>query len=644
MLFLLNMGEVKNICMDIKKFVNSREYEMIGSIIMSENKIIKNSQLNKTIEDGMEGLFKLSSLDYFNLDMSNNMLCGYEKFIKNNSLDVKTLCLSGPLVKCIFDKNIKNVKPLFIVDLIGGHDIIGQTHTFDMIEFKINKKQYKYFNYIILNREPIDRVGWIDGEIWVGGGFINELFKRLSYYDPNLFDPIFNITHDYLNISRGVSINYTIKEMIEKVDIKSLHSLDRSVLQNTIINVNGNNYQSIEYVMYCMTVETNKLLLYKYREIILFLSDLQYFRHPIYVAKMLKIDTTYPIIYNIVSEMGHKYAGYIANLNDVNSLNICSTNQIDLLLLTEMIKHDDINFFIFCESINIIDRFKYKSKISQKFVDLIIEHKAYTIMSKLIEIEILDFYKYKMIFLTEHLDMLDKQYVDYIKQDNKNDITISREKKELLFELLEQTIQMGLASSFYAFYKLFPSIIDSDQEDVLIDRIKDDSSSKILEIILKINPTMINHIDSNGKTALIRCAELGMGRCVNILLNCGADYEIVDGCGDTYIHKLAEKYHIILQQVIRKSLKCIDMKNNLGKTPAIVAAENSNEEGFYILKGLIANLIMSDNWGNTAYHYICHKKICLGMIIINYKNKFNLTPEDYCTIDRSFYHFQEPVY
>ena len=176
----------------------------------------------------------------------------------------------------------------------------------------------------------------------------------------------------------------------------------------------------------------------------------------------------------------------------------------------------------------------------------------------------------------------------------------------------------------------------------ILHTINTDNSIDILEIILKKNIHIIDEKNSDGKTPLILYAELGLNKCVQKLIEYGADYELVDNMSDTMLHKLCANGNLeTVQSIIRHVVDIIDIKNEKLMTPAIIAAFNKHEEIFYILKGLNANLEETDIYGNTVYHYICESKICPNMMIINKKNKFGFTPSDYCKISHNFYYFQK---
>lgn len=236
--------------------------------------------------------------------------------------------------------------------------------------------------------------------------------------------------------------------------------------------------------------------------------------------------------------------------------------------------------------------------------------------------------------------------------------------QELILNNLPEIINRGLTRSFYMVLKLCPHILD---HQIAINKLNycpkhhhgtvsianipplgnilhlldSDKAIDILEIILKKAPELIDSKDEDGTTPLIRYAELGLIACVQKILVHGADYELADNKSDTFLHKLCQKGYLdIIKHVTKNVVSIIDSRNDLMMTPAITATVNGYEEIFYVLKGLNANLDACDIYGNTVYHYICHSQICPGFIIVNRKNKYGLTPYEYCRLAPKYYYFQ----
>ena len=83
------------------------------------------------------------------------------------------------------------------------------------------------------------------------------------------------------------------------------------------------------------------------------------------------------------------------------------------------------------------------------------------------------------------------------------------------------------------------------------------------------------------------------------------------------------------------------MPNGNSEYPIMICCKNKNEEMFYLMKSLGANLDVRDGYGNTVYHYICANSICLNMTVECIQNFFGLTPKDYCVLSPKYYHFIE---
>jgi hypothetical protein len=96
-----------------------------------------------------------------------------------------------------------------------------------------------------------------------------------------------------------------------------------------------------------------------------------------------------------------------------------------------------------------------------------------------------------------------------------------------------------------------------------------------------------------------------------------------------------------LKFVLKKYSELINIPNNNFETPVIICCKYNNENMYYILKSMGADLDEKDYHGNTVYHYICLNKMCIGTIIKNIKNKFGLAPIDYLKLSHIYYSIVE---
>ena len=559
---------------------------------------------------------------------------------------------------------------------------------------------------ILSNKNILDRIALNGYELWVSGMFIFEMFKRVSCQDINITDPVFGYPEDILDIYDRTNIDIdTIKHLIDTVNIEDLQKIDSDKIESTFIVVDNHKYTVLEYTVYKMMEENiHPVISYQIKTMFLYLSKFQYFRPIIFVANMLGFNKIYPEMYETILKLKHKIVVDLSidnkSLNSMNSMN--SIYHIDMLILHHLIKTDDDDQFVdYIAGMGVVKKFKQESKTIEKIIDWMIKFKAIKIITALIDCDILsDHHRYKIIFLTQEFNLLGREFLrryvlkrehikisktkessdtlshnsqsktiddkidsgNYDKQlddqlDDQKDIyyTISLQHQCIILNILQCIIEKSLTRSFFMVLKLCPYILESNcikktlsahiknnHGGNILHTINADSSVDILEIILKKNKILIDEKDDLGRTPLILFAELGLGKCIQKLIEYGADYDIVDDNSNTFIHKLCINGKLdIIQNVIRHVINIIDVKNDKMMTPALLATANKHEEIFYLLKGLNANLDEVDIYGNTVYHYICKSRICPGMIIINKQNKFGFTPNDYCKIDHKFYYFQK---
>jgi hypothetical protein len=577
----------------------------------------------------------------------------------------------------------------------SGYYIVKTTNSI----FYLDKKTSSNLSASILsNKDNLDRIALNGDDLWVSGMFILELYKRVSCYDVSITDPVFGYPEDILDIyDRSHVDKHTIKNMIDSVNMEELQKVDTEKIENTFIIVKDQKYTVLEYILLKMMEDNiHPVINYQMKTMVnLYLIKFQYFRPIFFVAKMIGFDKKYPGMYEGMIDLKHR----IPINPDVDIKSLESIYHIDMWILNHLIKTDNEDQFVdYISRMGIVKKFKQESKTIEKIVDWLIEFKAIKTISTLIDCVILsDQHKYKIIFLTQEFNLLGRDFLRrYVlkradvhkkttkkkrnepsaspqppdnedKQEDEDNgeqedtdpyHELNVDQQQLILNVLPMIIEKSLTRAFYMVLKLCPYILKSGDTQTLYTDLKNKKQSKsdgnilhtlcnddsldILEIILKKQRDLIDEKDDRGRTPLILFAELGLGKCIQKLIEYGADYEIVDNNSDTFLHKLCAGGKLnVVQNVIRNVIDIIDVKNDKMMTPALIAASNKHEEIFYILKGLNANLDEVDIYGNTVYHYICESKICPGILVVNKKNKFGFTPHDYCKIDHKFYYFQK---
>lgn len=686
--------------MDIKKFINSNKIDNdYNKSIQMELDMIKNINSHDDINIINRHIHKLSDCDFFKLSANIDVIIN-----DKNIVDFKNLCVdnmsyklafSGPMIKKNLDPNVTNknvkyknhyivtvynatikakniLKDITKIDYQNAKDYIV-IKTYDSTFYLSNIVYSGLIHVLLANENAIDRIILAENDIWVSNMFILELYKHMLYFSEKILDPVFNYPEDIFNIyDRSRINNRGIKQYIDMADLQALSAINKKDIENTVIIYNDQKYTSLEYMLVKLMECSHPMIIYQMRNIIIYYSAYIFQRPIFFVAKMIGFDKKYPGIYDSLTEKSHN----IDINDDIDIIPLKTTYHIDMYIVNHLIKHDNVDLFTkYISQMMIVKKFKQISKTADKIVEWLIEHKAFKIINMMIDCSVLsDYYKYRIIFLTQEFNFLGQEFIekyvlkkfdniDYpsnepnrviitkkIVIDDNNDETnekdgLCKKQQELILSNLPDIINRGYSRSFFVICKICPYILENDYinehriDGNLLHTLKSDSS-EIAEIIIKLNPKLIDDKDSYGRTPLILYSELGLTNCIYKLMDYNSNYEIVDNTGETFLHKLCKKGHLdALRGIIRKVTNIIDVKNNNMQTSAILAAIGGHEDIFYLLKGLNANLDIKDAYGNSVYHYICKSKICPGIMINNHKNKFGFTPMDYSTVYHEFYYF-----
>jgi len=389
-----------------------------------------------------------------------------------------------------------------------------------------------------------------------------------------------------------------------------------------------------------------------------------------------KVDKKTELISNPTDDMNNHFVEIDPKIDISGITNVYC---IDMYCLNHIIKKDDDEMFIeYMAKIGFIKKLKTRSKTAEKIIGWLIEFKPMKIIQSLIDCMVMsDYNRLKVIMLTQQLDLLDNDTLDQYtntlntnticpnEDEMNNDIDKQSQGRRIswqdetddsdtgnhMLNILDLVIEKGCTRSFYFMIKIFPNILNGTERTPMMKKvggsilhtIRSDCCADIVDLIGRVgHKNLLEEVDVNGKTPLMVFAEHGLMNCVDRMIDFGCQLDHTDVSGSNIIHLLCKNGHIlILQKIIRSNMELIDSQNNAMETPAIIACQKSEEEIFYVLKGLGANLDLTDIHGNTAYHYICYNGICPGMIVINRKNKFGFKPSDYCTISPNFYYFQD---
>ena len=496
---------------------------------------------------------------------------------------------------------------------------------------------------ILFKLPALDRICYFENKFMISAMFALDFFKYMSIYSNQIdstsdTDPYLKIPRDILNIyNKSLYKQSKIQKIIDMINVHEIHSItkhDATVMISFIEQ--RKSLTAIEYALFKYYNESNPMFRYNLRSIIILLCTFKYIRDPLQFAYALHMDETTPDIYKLLSACEYKYSVKFRyntknklEEHDVESI----VHDINMLVLQEITKNDDLIFESYLDTIGYSNRVltDKNSKTGRKIINYITDNSASKIIESLITSDRLHiYYKYYMIFLSEHLDLME---------------CISNDKYDYIPDYIEEIINRGLLRTFYYMiknnYEKVMMYRTSDNNNILHLLGNENKSDDILSIVLETNDNLINEKNNKGLTPLHMYAMKQYGSKIDISLGYGqTDYTILDSDNNSILHHIAVTGSSdIIKNCTRRVVDILDLQNKNGDTAIMVACKGKFEDIFYILKGFEANLTVSDNYGNTVYHYICLNGICCSLMIPLVENNFGYTPRDYCKISFLYYNF-----
>jgi ankyrin repeat protein len=154
---------------------------------------------------------------------------------------------------------------------------------------------------------------------------------------------------------------------------------------------------------------------------------------------------------------------------------------------------------------------------------------------------------------------------------------------------------------------------------------------KFLKILLYYFPESLNLQNNNGDT-LIFCACSNSYVC-EYLLSIQHDNININYIGDTYIHNIVRygTYDVLSRIFMYEKINIINYVNNEHETPILLACKLKKTDMINLLLKNGSDNTITDNDGNSIYHYISLYSLH-DVEIVEFpeiKNKYNFTPSDY---------------
>jgi len=502
------------------------------------------------------------------------------------------------------------------------------------------KKPSKSLASTILQNDYLKRIGLYNNEFYVSSMFMIEFQKHKKKIKHNFKDPIMGRMYDPLKIYKYQNtdltnpiniIEYVDIDKFNKIILKSNKIISKSDKINKIDKINKM-YGKKTLIELCIDrymKENHTIICENIENMILELSKNNPIRPPIYYAQMMCLDKKNKHLYDILYESSLCTTNDIINtipaitpisLTNTKQKNntITSIDDINDTIINDILKKDDPNEFL--KFMVLIEK-----KIDKKIIELLIQNDSINISIAIITNNLLEKqHEYYLCFM-----------IGVIKTDIDIDI-------EIAINFLKDIVSNGIVNSFIYLLERDKSILDitfDNGMNILHMMQPKNGFKKIIDIIMNIKPQLINLRDSNGNTPIIHHSKYNP-KVFEHLINYDFDITIYDLNENMCIHhicKLNEPQ--ILKKILLSYPSIIDMPNSQSEYPIIICSKYGLEELFYILKSFGANMKVIDEYGNTAYHYVCANTICLGTTIINTQNYFGITPENYCKVSTNYYSF-----
>jgi len=430
---------------------------------------------------------------------------------------------------------------------------------------------------------------------------IDELYKIFLYFQKYKFIEVL-LNRKYY--PPNITVFYAIKNnLIGYIDL-----LKNYKIKLDIINKNG--LSPVEYSIFLYSQDKT------YYEIVIILNNFKYTRNPKWFDLIMKtklyniqpknqIDES--ILHNISS---HKDTLTIVEINNYILLNLIQNNK--LFEMMNYIKHNlkFINFDVILDDISLNNRKEVLHYI-EKFIAT--NNKLFRTYFNLHLYE-------KIIKNKENMDFDD--IINYIVEK------IDLHGVIFLYEyLMKDDIKKIINSNGDTLLHVLCKYYNNTENDNFI------IQKKFIQILLNYDSEIVNVKNNQGYTPIFLAFKNNY--LTEILLSI-SDLNIRIENDETYLHHIIKNGNtIVLSKIFMYQEKwnnqLINMKNQDGETPLLLASKMLKQDCCNLLIHNGADISISDNNGNTIFHYICLYNLTQIDVesIPENKNNNDETPSNY---------------
>lgn len=135
-------------------------------------------------------------------------------------------------------------------------------------------------------------------------------------------------------------------------------------------------------------------------------------------------------------------------------------------------------------------------------------------------------------------------------------------------------------------------------EDPLVVAVYENRTDKVRELIIRQHP--MSRADANGRTAMIWGAIQGSYESLEMILEAGAQTNILDDIDNSALYYAAANGHDDVVELLLSYNAGIDSENRDGRTPLMAAAKQGHDRVVAQLIASRADVGVSDFTGRTA--------------------------------------------
>ncbi|XP_067660035.1 ankyrin-3-like [Haliotis asinina] len=162
----------------------------------------------------------------------------------------------------------------------------------------------------------------------------------------------------------------------------------------------------------------------------------------------------------------------------------------------------------------------------------------------------------------------------------------------------------------------------SDENDSILHAALDSKHMDTVKYVLTNDFVDIDSRNNNGITAVMLAVQGGLAEIFDLMVRKGANMSFVNDDKQTILHMACEEGHSeIVKYIIRENVVNINGRDDEGKTPVLLAAEQGYLDIVILLEGKGADLSVVDDWGENILHMLTVEgQLNLAIYLLTQKN------------------------